>query len=231
MRRFASLLVLFLVTISTATGVHASTECEKWLTEYRNSLAHSPAVHQIRTAHRRLHRYIHRKLNVLKKPAAPKKKPRVLPARHTRPKMSREELLKKIELACGDLPIDIPQPEVADVIPQIPDDSEVELASDDGGPFIPTFAPPVYPGGVPMSPDSGSPGSPFTPPILGSGPKPQTPTTTGTTTSCSTNPTAPGCDSGGNTPPLVTPEPGTMVLILTGIPGVAEMVRRRRRRA
>ena len=150
MRRLALYLVLFLVTISAATGVHASTECEKWLTEYKNSLAHSPAAHRVSAAHRRLHHYAHRKLALVKKPAP---KPHLLPARHTRPKMTREELLKKLQLACGDLPLDIPAQGnlTPDSPPKFiaersPEDSAVELASSPDGGFLETYAPPTYPG-------------------------------------------------------------------------------------
>src|SRR5215471_7618293 len=135
MRRLAVSLVLFLVTISAATGVHASTECDKWLQEYRNSLKHSPAMHRAKAAHHRLHHYIHRKLSQLKKKPAAPKKPRLLPAHHSKPKMTREELLKKLELACGDLPEDQPKlaelmndGPVPDFLPETHDDEPIELA-------------------------------------------------------------------------------------------------------
>src|SRR5215469_13056061 len=106
MRRLVFCLVLFLVTISAAKGVHAATDCEKWLNEYKNSLAHSPAAHRVQAAHHRLHRYVHRKLAVLKPKPKTTPKPRLLPARHTKPRMSKEELLKRVAEACGDLPLD-----------------------------------------------------------------------------------------------------------------------------
>jgi len=235
MRRLWIFLVLFLVTISVATGVHASTECEKWLTEYKNSLAHSPAAHRIKAAHRRLHHYIHHRLAILKKPAAPKK-PRLLPAHHSRPKMTREELLKKLELACGDLPGENPKlgelkktDPVEDFISGVPDDEPVELASNDSGLLLPGFPPPVYAGAA-MPPDGSPPGF-FVPPIVGGSPK----------TPNSPNTPPPSCDAqskilcqpggGDQPPPVVTPEPGTLVLILTGVPGMAGFVRRKYRRA
>ena len=125
-----------------------STECEKWLQEYRNSLKHSPAVHRAQIAHHSLHHYIHRKLTQLKKKPAAPKKPRLLPARHSKPKMTREELLKKLEPACGDLTEDRPQlaelkdGPSPDFLPETHDE-EIVLASNDGG-FIRLFAPPVY---------------------------------------------------------------------------------------
>ena len=233
MRRFAVCLVLILVSVSAAKGVHASTECEKWLTEYRNSLAHSPAVHRVSAAHRRLHHYIHRKIAKLKKPAAPGK-PRLLPARHPKPKMSREELLKRLELACGDLPGESPvlgqleKEPVADFIPT--DTNPVDLAENEPGGFIPFLAPPSY--GTYATTDGGSPGFPFLPPIVGGGGRIPNPPPTGTTTNCDAKAqvscTPPPSDG---PPPLVTPEPGTLVLLLTGIPGAVKVVRRRGRRA
>jgi hypothetical protein len=222
MRRLAVSLVLFLVTISTATGMHASTQCEKWLQEYRDSLKHSPAVHRAQVAHHRLHHYVHRKLAQLKKKPAAPKKPRLLPVRHSKPKMTREELLKKLELACGDLPEDRPQlaelvkgDPTPDFLPETHDEEPVELASNDVG-VIPLFAPPEYstPGVTP--PGGGVPGIPFIPPVGGGGKPPNTPVT-----STSTPPDGPPTD--------VVPEPGTLVLMLTGIPAAAEALRRRRR--
>lgn len=228
MRRLAFCVVLFLVTVSAAKGVHASTDCEKWLNEYRNSLAHSPAAHRVKAAHHRLHRYIHRKLATLKKPR-PKTspKPRLLPARHTKPKMTREELLKKFELACGDLPED--HPEVAklkeepspEFIPDTHDEGEpIELASTDGG-FLQPQAPPGYPGAI----SGGYPGFggfPGAPPIGGGGGK--TPGTSG----CDVNSEV-ICTPPPDQPPVAeTPEPGTFALLFTGLSAGLVGIRRRR---
>jgi hypothetical protein len=222
MRRLAVSLVLFLVTISAATGVHASTACEKWVQEYRDSLKHSPAVHRAHVAHHRLHHYIHRKLvHLKKKPAAPKK-PRLLPAHHSKPKMTREELLKKLELACGDLPEDRPQlaellkgDPKPDFLPEAHDEEPVDLASNDDD-LIPLFAPPAYSTAELTPPGGGAPGIPFTPGLGVGGKPPNTPVASTTTTS-------------SQPPTDVVPEPGTLVLLLTGIPAAAEAVRRRRR--
>lgn len=227
MRRVALYLVLFLVTISAATGVHASTECEKWLTEYKNSLAHSPTAHRVASAHRRLHHYLHRKLALVKKPAA---KPHLLPARHTRPRMTREELLRRLQLACGDLPLDIPADGklTPDPLPNFlaemsPDDTPVELASGPGAGFLETYAPPTYPGTY----SSGSPsypGFPAAPPFGGGG--------SGGGKTPPNSPPGGGGDQpppgGGDTPPTPVPEPESIVLLLTGLSGLAEVVRRRR---
>ena len=99
MRRIFFALVTILVCAAATTGVRlqASTECERWIAEYRDALAHSPTVQRTNAARHRLNRYVHRKVAAVTKP-----KPRVLPVRYQRPKMSREEALRKMEFACGD---------------------------------------------------------------------------------------------------------------------------------
>jgi hypothetical protein len=208
MRRVVICLVLFLVSISAATGVHAATDCERWITEYKNSLAKSPVVHKVQAAHRRLHHYVQRKVAVTKPKPHPVK-PRVLPARMVKPKMTRSELLQKMADLCGDLPNEIPaadgpaKPPVAQMIPPRQSDGPpMDLASDEGSGFLQTTPPPQYTpptGGYP-----GGPGYPSIPPIGG----------------------------GPYTPPTVpTPEPGSLVLLATGLSGIAEVIRRRRKSA
>lgn len=230
MRRLVFCLALFLVTISAATGVHASTDCEKWLSEYRNSLAHSPAAHRVKAAHHRLHRYLHRKLATLKKPRTTPR-PRLLPARHTRPKMTREELLKKLELACGDLPEDRPalaklEDEPApEFIPEVHEDGDpIELASNGSDGFLQPQTSPGYPG----APSGGFPGFggfPGTPPIGGGGGRiPGSPTTP--IPGCEINADV-ACTPTPNPPPIgETPEPGTFVLLATGLSGGSLVLRR-----
>src|SRR5579871_3906513 len=100
MRRFLLSLVVFLVVASAATGVHASTECERWFVQYKHALAQSKAVHKLRAADYRVRHYVHRKLAALK--PKPANKPKVLRAKvHRRPK-TREEMLRSFNLACGD---------------------------------------------------------------------------------------------------------------------------------
>lgn len=226
MRRLVFSLVLLLATVSAATGVRASTECEQWLRDYKDSLAHSPLAHHIHNAHN----WAHKKLLVLRRPQPLQAK--VLPARFARPKMTREEMLKKFELACGDLPVDgVPlgnlkadgAPGFAPAIPA--DEPPVELASAPAGGILPMTAVPPYgsPGGgypgFPGYPNPGSPGSPVSPPS-----SPGCTVTSGSDKSlgtCGTEPPPP--------PPVVTPEPGTSVLLLTGLSGMVELLRRRRR--
>jgi len=221
MRRFLLFLVVFLVVASAATGVHASTECERWFVAYKNALAHSNPVHQLRAANHRLHRYIHRKLAKVSKPK-PTTKPRVLRAYKRRVPKTREEMLRDFQLACGDeLPEgsspalllkgdDVPPPAVAMDFgdgdgPLIAENTLPILSPtggyppDGGGPAIGGF------GGVP---GGGYPGGPV--PHI-----PNTPPTGGTP------------DTPPPPPVSTVPEPGSVVLVLTGIAGAAGVVRRR----
>ncbi len=136
--------------------------------------------------------------------------------------MSREELLRRLDLACGDLPLD--QPELAklkgdptpEFVPQASDDANpIELASDDGGGFMQTLPPIPYAGGQDGG-YPGFPGFPFAPPMGGGGGRIPNSPTIGTTVF-------------DNPPPVAeAPEPGTFLMLFTGLSGVVEIVRRRR---
>jgi hypothetical protein len=200
MRRFLLFLAVFLVVASAASGVHASTDCERWFIAYKNALAQSNAAKHLAAAKHRARRYVHRKLAALKTPA---NKPKVL--RVQRPKMTREEALRRFNLACGDLP-----PEnmlTTEMLEEKPKPDYLALHGDIPLENAPTkgliaanVLPPYSPGG----------GSPFVP-GLGGG--------------FGGGGTAPG-GSGPNPPPTdgpppvsAIPEPGSIVLMLTGIVG------------
>ncbi|HEY6377372.1 MAG TPA: PEP-CTERM sorting domain-containing protein [Edaphobacter sp.] len=222
MRRFLLSLVVFLVVASAATGVHASTECERWFVAYKNALAHSKPVHQLRAANHRLHRYVHRKLAKLTKPK-PNNKPKVLRARtHRRPK-TREEMLRDFQLACGDELPDGSSPALMLMGDHLPPPPPVALDFGDGdGSLIAENELPILPlmGGYP--PDEGRPGYGGFGGFGGGGGNPGGPT-----------PHIPDTPPRGGTPdnPPVpvssVPEPGSVVLVLTGIAGAAGAMRRR----
>ena len=218
MRRFLLFLVAFLVVASAATGVQASTECERWFIAYKNALAHSKPMHQLRVANHRVRRYVHRKLAVLK--PKPKNKPKVLGARaHRRPK-TREEMLRSFNLACGDeLPDGSTPPQLLkgeDLPPFPPARPDIALDGGGDGSLIAENELPLLPpmGGYP--PSEGGPGyGGFGGFGYPGGPAPHIPDTipTGETP---------------DVPPVSSvPEPGSVVLVLTGIAGAAGVVRRR----
>lgn len=237
MRRVVFALVIFLVCASAGVRVHAATDCERWIAEYRDALAHSNAVKRANAVRHRLHRYVHRKIAALTKPKTTPK-PRVLPVRHRRPPMSREEMLRKFELACGDLPEDAPvlgelardprPPFIADRNP----DEDLSFEADPPSTLLAMNQVPNYAGGGVGYPGGGYGPAPYFPGFGGLGPgggggRNQTPPTgTPTTGSGGDNPPSPP-----SPPTAEAPEPGSLMLMATGVAGVAGAIRRRRQAA
>ena len=219
--------------------MQASTECEKWLQGYKTSLAKTNTARKLAAAKRRAQQK-------LAGYVPPKPKPKLSPAHANRPRLSREEMLRKFQLACGELPdtqapndqlasndvkpfalpeqlwtgndgVDLAPGEDTGFLPNM--DSPVYTTSnndfppDDGGPYSgpPSFTGPGGGGGGGYPGNPGTPGSPGTP---GGTSAPGTPGNPG-------NPDLPG-------PPVTpVPEPGSIVLMLTGFAGAAGIVRRR----
>ena len=209
MRRLWVALLLILVSVSVATGVrlHALTECERWIAEYRDTLAKSPGVQRANAVRHRVGRYVRHKVTLKKASGA-----RILSARYMRPKMSREEALRKMEFACGSIELD--QPALSDLAAS-PVPVFVPAAAED----IPAPpAPPVFVAQNVLPPDGGFPigGIPIAPNFPGAGG---------------------GTPPGGGTvippppppppPPAQTPEPGSLILMATGLAGAAVAFRRR----
>jgi hypothetical protein len=237
LRRLIIFLLVLLVAGSAATGVHASTDCERWIAAYKNSLAQAETMKRIRIANHRLHSYVKRKVAAYTKP-----RPTIPVVHHPRPKprMTPAEMIRKFELACGELPegsaetptkmaqelppgfvserpwhdntfLDEaanPPLTLASLEPPAYDNPASWPPSDDGPPFFGPGFGPIYGGGG------------------GGGTKPGTPNTPN-------NPLPPG---GNDTPPptdpippvtATAPEPSSFVFLLTGLAGATGMVRRR----
>jgi hypothetical protein len=221
LRRLLLCLVLFFIAASAATGVHASTDCERWFIAYKNSLAKAKAVKKLQAAKHRMRRYVHKKLATAQKPAD---KPKLVRT-HMRPRMSRAEMLRRFNLACGELPEESAAPQqvateelAPDFFPRNTTHSDMPLEDTPGtGLIAENDSPPYSPGG-----SGGWPGPPSggIPPGFGGG--------FGGGGTTPSYPGTPGTPIDPVTPvtPAV-PEPSSIVLLLTGAAGAAGMIRRR----
>jgi hypothetical protein len=257
MRRLLYFVILVLVVGVSATGVNASTDCERWFAEYHSELVHSQQVQRLAAAKRRAKRYAQMKLAGYIKPATN-------PVRHVPrgPRMNHHDAVRKVDLACGVLPEEaVDQPLISEEQPgdfiseEIPADEVGLLPGFDGpgtlppdegptaptfsetSPFVPDGGPPIYTppftsplGGGPGGGSPGTPGGPGSPGTPGGPGGPGTPGGPGGpgTPGGPGGPGTPGGPGGpGGPPPAVTPEPGSFVLLLTGLVGAGGVVRRR----
>jgi hypothetical protein len=243
MRRLLLVSFVLLVSASAITGVRleALSDCQRWIAEYRDAVAHSPVVQRAKAAGHRLHR----KVAVSLKPKA-----RALSVRYVHPKMTREEALRAMEFACGDMAPLVPGinqlaenetpiffPPAADTPVEEADPAAMATPSltpepPNGGQFS-TF-PPIAPsflgvGGGSFPGGGGKPGTgglPVVTPLLPPG-KPEQPSGSGDPL-LPQFPPPPGIPGTTDHPPTaVTPEPGTLLLLATGLVGAATMIRRR----
>ena len=229
-RPIVVLFALFLAfSAVSATGVQASTECEKWLTDYKSQLAKTNSARKLAAAK-------HRARQKLASITPAKPGPKVLPARYPRPKMSHEEMMRRFKLACGDIPDTEAPPQLLAENKGAPfapptqawyGDDGVDMAPGEDTAFLPNLDSPVYTSSD-IPPDNGGfpPGGPY----FGGPPGGSTPGGSGGTPPCTTDSSKADVTPCGSTPPVTTvPEPGNLALVLTGLAGAAGMLGRKLR--
>lgn len=219
MRKSLIFLLCFAMMVMAAGGVSASTDCERWLADYKRALAEKPTTQKLLAAKHRARVYTHRTIAQMRADGTPVPHPVRLAS--TRPHLTPAQMVKRFDVLCGALPMD-PQVLDARMAPDefisemslggpvdaesVPDDTMIAEnnlptydgpsatpATTTGGYFAPTYGP-VFGGGMPGLPGALPPSSPATTPIP---------------------PAAP------------VPEPGSWVLLGTGALGAAGLLRRR----
>ncbi len=218
MRRPLFLLLALTMIASASTGL-ASTDCEKWLAEYKKQLLQKASVQRALNARDRARSYAKKRVGHLIAPAA-QPAPHPVRTSSVRPHLTPAQMLKRFDLLCGELPVEAtnqvldgrmaPDEFISEVSMGGPVDTEILGPNDT---LIATEdLPPYTPSGVSTGETSSQPFSPIYGPI---------PTGGGFIAPPAVTP-----------PPVVppvapVPEPGSLLLILTGTAGFAGTVWRR----
>jgi hypothetical protein len=200
---FSVLIVVGLKTVS------ASTDCDRWLQQYKEQLANAAPV---KHAQRRIRHLLHRT----------QPRPQLIhvssPIHHyvVKPKLSPRDMLRRFHVLCGDLPPDGNAFTPAQLVaPPFSAPPAILLTANEAPPVA--FGPPnaaLTPAETASTTPVESPGVPVTPfPIVpvspsGSPVLPRSPGVPG-------SPSSPGSPGTTAIPPV--PEPSSIVLLLTGV--------------
>ena len=230
-RKLSSILLIAIILGTSGVIVHASDDCAKWLAMHKADIARSAAAKRIRHTGRRIHHYAKRKLAQYTTPPKPAVQPQVHRT-HLRRRLTPQQTLRRFDMACLDLP---DSPDNGEYLSSVPTDPFPPIFSWEGG-SAGHLIPPVDDVGGPIAsivtdtldtpPNGGlsyfpiEPGAgPFMPTPIGGFSLPPSPFPSGPPYHASIPPPTPS----------PVPEPGTLILLTTGLAGAAGLVRRRLR--
>ena len=184
MRRGLFSLLLLAVIFASASGVSASTDCERWLANYKQSLAQKPAAQRLFAAKRRARAYARRKVQRLTVAVHHVARPHPTRISSMRARLTPEQMRHRFDVLCGDLPVSpsdrvlslrmtpeelLSETVIGDSVDPIASPRETDLLAPEAAPaYLASSSSPEYPGySQPFWPaygpvgGGGFPGSPF----------------------------------------------------------------------